>query len=95
MDCVFAEQEHLFNAVGPGVVMIVTIFLLATCLALLAIKAVVYCKIFHKAGYCWAMGLLMLVPIACVIMPFILAFGRWPIEKELEQLRRQQENIST
>lgn len=95
MDCVFAEQEHLFTAVGPVVVIIVAIFLLATSLALLAIKAVVYCKIFHKAGYCWAMGLLMLVPIACVIMPFILAFGRWPIEKELEQLRRQQENIST
>ena len=95
MDCVFAEQKHLFTAVGPVVVIIVAIFLLATSLALLAIKAVVYCKIFHKAGYCWAMGLLMLVPIACIIMPFILAFGRWPIEKELEQLRRQQENIST
>lgn len=95
MDCVFAEPEQLFTAVGPVVVIIVAIFLLATSLALLAIKAVVYCKIFHKAGYCWAMGLLMLVPIACVIMPFILAFGRWPIEKELEQLRRQQENIST
>lgn len=95
MECVFAEPEQLFAAVGPVVVMIVAIFLLATCLALLVIKAVVYCKIFHKAGYCWALGLLMLVPIACIIMPFILAFGRWPIEKELEQLRHQQESIST
>jgi len=95
MECVYTEPEQFFNAVGPVVVIIVSLFLLATCLALLAIKAVVYCKIFHKAGYCWALGLLMLVPIACIIMPFVLAFGRWPIEKELEHLRRQQEGIST
>jgi len=94
MECVFAETEQFSTAVGPVVVIIVALFLLATCLALVAIKAVVYCKIFHKAGYCWALGLLMLVPVACIIMPFVLAFGRWPIEKELEQLRRQQEGAS-
>jgi len=90
MECVYAEPEQFFAALGPIVVIIVAIFLLVVSLAVLAITAVVYCRIFHKAGYCWALGLLMLVPVACIIMPFVLAFGRWPIEKELEQLRRQQ-----
>ena len=38
-----------------------------------------FCRIFSKAGYHWALGLLMIVPIANIIMPFILAFGDWPV----------------
>ena len=55
------------------------------------ITALIFCKIFSKAGYCWALGLLMLVPIASIIMPFVLAFGDWPIQKELRLLKQQQE----
>jgi len=55
------------------------------------ITALIFCKIFSKAGYCWALGLLMLVPIANIIMPFVLAFGDWPIQKELRLLKQQQE----
>jgi uncharacterized membrane protein YhaH (DUF805 family) len=87
----YADPEKLFVAIGPIVVIAVAIFLLIVLLALLVVTAVVYCKIFHKAGYHWALGLLMLVPIACLIMPFVLAFGHWPILKELEKLRKQQE----
>lgn len=50
----------------------------------------VYCRIFSKAGYSWALGLLMIVPVANLIMPFILAFGDWPIQRELRQLRERQ-----
>ncbi|MBW7988490.1 MAG: hypothetical protein FVQ84_00480 [Planctomycetes bacterium] len=60
-------------------------------LIVLIIKALIYCKIFSKAGYCWALGLLMFVPIANIIMPFVLAFGDWPIQKELRVLKQQQE----
>ncbi len=59
-------------------------------LAVTILFAVVYCKIFSKAGYCWALGLLMFVPIANIIMPLILAFGDWPIQKDLRLLRQQQ-----
>lgn len=38
-----------------------------------------FCRIFSKAGYPWALGLLMMVPIADIIMRFVLAFGDWPI----------------
>lgn len=52
----------------------------------------VHCRIFSKAGYCWAFGLLMFVPIANIIMPFILAFGDWPIHRELRMLKQQQKS---
>ena len=41
-----------------------------------------FCKIFSKAGFHWALGILMIVPIANIIMPFVLAFGDWPALKE-------------
>ncbi len=40
-------------------------------------------KIFKKAGFRGALGILMLVPIANLIMMAILAFKDWPIEKQL------------
>jgi uncharacterized membrane protein YhaH (DUF805 family) len=94
MECCYFDSEQLLAEPGCIVVLVVAIFLALLALTLLIIKAVIYCKIFHKAGYCWALGLLMLVPIACIIMPFVLAFGRWPIERKLEQLRQQQEGGS-
>jgi hypothetical protein len=33
----------------------------------------------------------MLVPIANIIMPFVLAFGDWPIQQKLRLLKQQQE----
>jgi heme/copper-type cytochrome/quinol oxidase subunit 2 len=50
---------------------------------------VIYWKIFSKAGYSGAMSLLMFVPIANIVVLCILAFGEWPIYKELNYLRQQ------
>ena len=75
--------------VGVFVLVSVLIGLIVTILMVWA-----YCRIFSKTGYCWALGLLMFVPIANIIMPFILAFGEWPIYKELQQLRQQQKNTA-
>jgi hypothetical protein len=58
-------------------------FLLFTALAI-----VIWCKIFSKAGYSWAFGLLMLVPIANLIMLLVLAFSDWPVHKELRLLKQ-------
>jgi len=71
--------------------MIFVALVILTCLIVAIIKALIFCKIFSKAGYCWALGLLMLVPIANIIMPFVLAFGDWPIRKEMRLLKQQQE----
>ncbi len=54
-----------------------------------AIALIIWCKLFAKAGYHWACGLLVLVPIANIVVPFYLAFADWPIRKELRQLRQQ------
>jgi hypothetical protein len=54
----------------------------------MALLVWVYCRIFSKACYPWAMGFLIIVPLANIIVPFILAFATWPVEKELEQLKQ-------
>jgi len=57
-------------------------------LGVLVFYAIIWWKIFSKAGYSGALGLLMLVPIANFIMLLVLAFGRWPIHGELDHLRQ-------
>ena len=81
--------EEVFSDFAPVFVIMFALFALFVVVVVIVIKAVIFCRIFSRAGYHWALGLLMLVPVACIIMPFILAFGHWPIYKELEQLRRQ------
>ena len=58
-------------------------------LVVIAIKLLIVCKIFSKAGYSWALGLLMLIPIVNIIMAFFIAFADWPVLKELRRLRQQ------
>lgn len=85
------ESFLAYHCPGPAET-IVILFVVLISLIVIAIKVLIYCRIFSKAGYCWALGLLMFVPIANIIMPFILAFGDWPIQKELRLLKQQQEN---
>jgi len=69
--------------------MLFIMFVLFMVLIAAAIKVLIFCKIFSKAGYCWAFGLLILVPIANIIMAFFLAFADWPIRKQLRLLKQQ------
>jgi hypothetical protein len=69
------------------------IFGLVSCglaLFLVALVVLVWWKIFAKAGYGGAFGLLMLVPLINLVMLCILAFGTWPVLRELEELKRRQ-----
>ena len=75
---------------APFIVLFVGLLVLVFGLVMTAVTILIYCRIFSKAGYHWALGLLMLVPIANIIMPFVLAFGDWPALKELRSLRQQQ-----
>jgi len=75
----------------PVFMMILGLFILFVVLVVTIIKVLVYCKIFSNAGYSWALGLLMLVPIANIIMLFVLAFADWPIRKELRLLKQQRD----
>ncbi|MGA2112701.1 MAG: hypothetical protein ABSG98_11235 [Anaerolineales bacterium] len=61
---------------------------LLTCvvsLIVLVIGAWIWWRILAKTGYGGPLGLLMLVPIANLVLLFVLALGEWPIEKELQR----------
>ncbi len=72
----------------PVFIILFVMFAIFAGLIATVIKIFITCKIFSKAGYCWALGLLMLVPIANIIMAFYLAFADWPVLKELRQLKQ-------
>ena len=69
-----------------GIVLV--LFILFIVLVCLVLKAIICWKIFSKAGYSGAMGLLMLIPVVDIIMVFVLAFGQCPIHRELEHLKQ-------
>jgi len=75
--------------VAPVFVTMIVLFAILVGLIITAINILIFCKIFAKAGYCWALGLLMLVPIANIVMLFVLAFADWPIQKEMRLLKQQ------
>src|SRR5258708_39489788 len=68
-----------------------TIILISIIVSLVGIifAVIIYWRIFSKAGYSGALSLLMFVPIANIIVLCVLAFGNWPIYKELNYLRQQ------
>jgi hypothetical protein len=75
--------------IAPVFGVVFFIFGMFVLLIILAIKVLIFCKIFSKAGFSWALGLLMLVPIANIVMLFVLAFAEWPIERELRSYKQQ------
>jgi len=83
--------ERCFEGAIPVFMVIFILIWAVITLAITVLMVVAYCKIFKKTGYHWAFGLLILVPIANVIIPLVLAFIEWPIEKRLRQLEKQAE----
>jgi len=81
-------MNQTFPAGGESFALFGGCFALMIWLALLIFFVVIQCKIFSKAGYHWAMGLLMFIPIGNLVALCILAFAQWPIHRELEALRR-------
>ena len=83
-------MDSVFAVPGEGVAIpavAIGIIILAL-LVIVPLKLLIACMVFHKTGYSWAFGLLMLVPIANIIMIFVLAFGDWPVRRELRQLKQ-------
>jgi ATP/ADP translocase len=75
--------------IAPAFGLIFAAFAILVGFIVLVISILAFCKIFSKAGYCWAFGLLALVPFGTLIMILILAFADWPIQKELRSLKPQ------
>ncbi len=80
---------------GPGPMeLILILFIAFIVLTFTAIKVFSFCRIFSKAGYSWAFGLLMLLPFSEVVIPLILALIDWPVCKEL-RLSKQEQSSGT
>jgi len=75
--------------IAPVFSIIFLVFMIPLVLIIVAVKILIFCKIFSRAGYSWALGLLMLVPIANIVMLFVLAFAEWPVQRELRSYRQQ------
>jgi hypothetical protein len=75
--------------IGGPVEIILILFITCILLTFTAIKVFSFCRIFSKAGYSWAFGLLMLLPMSELIIPLILAFMDWPVCKELRLLKQE------
>ncbi|MGB2807345.1 MAG: hypothetical protein WBC22_06380 [Sedimentisphaerales bacterium] len=80
--------SHSTHAAPGFLLLLLIMFGFFVGLIAVAIKVLIFCKIFSKAGYSWALGLLILVPIANIIMAFYLAFADWPVQKELCKLKQ-------
>jgi hypothetical protein len=63
------------------------LILMLVVLAMLALTVIIWWRIFAKAGWSGALGLLMLIPLANLVMLLILAFAKWPIQREVETLK--------
>ena len=50
------------------------------------LPTIAFWKICSKAGFSGAIGLLMLVPIANIILPLYLAFAEWPALRSDRQM---------
>jgi len=77
----------------PVLIAFAALFIALLILISVALTLLIWCKLFSKAGYSWALGLLMLLPIVSIIMPFFLAFAEWPIRRELRQLKQQRPDV--
>lgn len=62
---------------------LITLIMLILFLGFYILIGWMWCRIFKKAGYHGALGILCLIPIANIIMLAILAFKEWPISKSL------------
>jgi hypothetical protein len=75
----------------PGPVEVILILFIAfIVLGLTAVKVFSFCRIFSKAGYSWAFGLLLLLPMSEVVIPLVLALIEWPVCKELRLFKQEQ-----
>lgn len=86
-------SRHWPEDIEPVLILLLLMFIIFMVLVVTFIKVLVFCKIFSKAGYSWALGLLMLLPFVDVIMVLFLAFADWPVCREIRSLKQQQEKF--
>ncbi len=88
------ESVLAFGRVAGPMELMLILFITFIVLVLTAIKVFSFCRIFSKAGYSWAFGLLMLLPLSEIVIPLVLALIEWPVCKELRLFKQEQSSSS-
>jgi hypothetical protein len=79
-------QQNLADHAIP--VYPLTGFFIFLAVVMAALAALIYCRIFAKAGFHWAPGLLVLLPVSSFFLPAYLAFADRPVQWEYRRLRQ-------
>jgi hypothetical protein len=66
---------------------IASMVILGIFVATLIVLAIVFFKLFQKAGFSGALGLLMLIPVVNLGVALYLAFAEWPVLAELARVK--------
>jgi len=64
-----------------------SIFLVALLAVTLIVFAIAFYRLYQKAGFSGAIGLLMLVPVVNLGVALYLAFAEWPVLAELARVK--------
>lgn len=79
-------QTEVWSQNSPVFVFVLVAFISLLALVTIALTTLASCKITAKAGYPWALGLLIVVPVASVILPLYLAYAEWPVHRKTRKL---------
>ena len=71
-----------------------SIFLVALFAVTLIILAIAFYRLYEKAGFSGAVGLLMLVPVVNLGVALYLAFAEWPVVAELARVKLVAASVS-
>jgi hypothetical protein len=85
----YGSMPEMADMAGLSVILFIGVALIG--LVLTAGRVWIWSKICSKTGHPWALGLLMLVPLGDAFLIMYVAFGQWPIHRELEMLRLQRD----
>ena len=88
------ESVLAYSKVAGPMQLMLILFITFIVLVFTAIKVFSFCRIFSKAGYSWAFGLLMLLPFSEIVIPLVLALMDWPVCKELRLFKQEQSSSS-
>ena len=74
------EMHSSTTVIDLGLLAFVALFLVLS-----LVYVIPFFFIFRKIGWHWALGFLMLICPVSLVMLYIMAFVKWPIEKRLQQ----------
>jgi energy-converting hydrogenase Eha subunit B len=76
------SEEQVFGVLLAAIIV--------TCIAAFAALFVwLWYRVLNRTGYSGWLGLLILVPFGNLALLLVLAFGEWPIARELTELRQR------